>query len=947
MLSWLSRLSGEFSMKMRMPINVEHGWRVHRIAFALVLALLLMALCMLAASCSGKAPFPASESNSSTLTKDSNGDNQDSQPGLCATYDLVVVEGVPGVDFDPTIIDVTYYEWASLPVELANYVPDDCSTLTRPNAILRQNPGKELITETIAARYGLEIRCEAYLGQVNLAAFNVPDDLDGERVLESLRREFASVVQYAMFTPLAHAGFLPNDPDFLASNPVSGPQWGHWAIGCTVAWDYTLGSPDILIAVADTGVNMEHVELAGVVLDPETYFPGYNLDIANNDNTMEDTDGHGTAVTGIIAAETNNENTIAGVASGCPMIPIKISNSQENAPYSDMIAGILLAAELGAKVVNLSWIGKFQDPNFEIAIAQMKAQGVLLVVCAGNYGSIESGYPAAYDDCISVGATRVPGIKADFSNYGPDVDIAAPGKDLWVCAQSSSNAYKSWWGTSFSSPMVAGGAALLWSYEPTLSLEDVRVLLTQTGAPALGFAEGVNLLNLSAAFGALPAIQAPKPSQLIQSGEITLTPEVQGEVTSVELHVDGEFHSSLISAPWDFTLDLTDYDCTLVELEFLAIGTATVRDSLTILVDNTSGAYGLSEGFEAEPYQLLPLDARAYSPQLLNALKQLPATMWTADDVAENGPAAWASDNHEHSGLRAMRLGTNMDDYGSFESDALITPALDLAWLQQPQLTYYTKHNLEDDGEARDRGTVLITTDNGLSFTALTPDSGPDHYTGFVNEYHLQSIDLTPYTDERVHIVFLFESDGSVAGEDPGFNTGWWLDDITLEGTLVGIGGIDLSFDATLGSITGTSAFMAAPVEPVLATQLEYWLDFPPLDVVGVDDVVFLTDELAAAQQFDVSFYLGQHNLACLLHLTPYSADETAGRSLNTPVYIFNYRGDVNADGTVDALDTAAYGVMLGLSNDDPGYNPLFDSDLDGVITAMDAAYVGYNYGAY
>lgn len=930
-----------------MPKAKETCWQMHSTGYALILALILLALCTLATSCSGTTPFPALVSNSSALTKDSNGGSQDSHPDMLATSDFVLTSGVPGIDFDPAIIDVTYFDWASLPAEFAGYITSDNSSLARPNAILRQNPTIEMITKVIAAKYSLEIRREVYIDHVNIASFNVAEGVNAEQLLENLRRDFASEVKYANYTPLAHASLMPDDPDFVNSSPVNGPQWGHWAIGCPAAWDYTLGSPGLLVAVADTGVNMEHVELANVVLDPETHFPGYNLDIANNNNTMEDTDGHGTAVTGIIAAETNNGNTVAGVASGCPMIPIKISNIQESAPYSDMIAGILLAAELGAKVVNLSWIGPSPYYSFETAVAYLKAQGVLLVVCAGNEGGDTSGYPAAYDDCISVGATKVPGLRAAFSNYGPDVDIAAPGDSMRVCAQSSANAYKYWWGTSFSSPMVAGGAALLWSYEPTLTLDDVRSLLTQTGAPALGFEEGVNLLNLAAAFSALPAIHAPRPNQLIQSGVITLSPDVQGDVTSVELWVDGAFHSSVAAEPWAFSLDLSSYSEALVELEFRAIGTATVRDSLTILVDNTSGAYVLNEGFEVAPYQLLPLDARAYSPQLLGALKQLPSTMWTTDDVTSNGPAAWASDNHGHTGLYAARLGTNMNDYGSYETDALITPALDLAWLQQPQLTYYTKHNLEDGGEARDRGTVLITTDNGLSFTALTPDSGPEHYTGFAEDYYVQGIDLAAYAHERVHIVFLFESDGAVAGDDPGFNTGWWLDNIALEGTLVGVGGIELDYDGIPGIISGTSAFTAMPSNPVFAAELEYWLDLPPLNMVDVDDVLFLTDELTAIQQFDVSALVGQHNMACLLHITPYTADKTAGLAVSTPVYIFNYRGDVNADGVVDALDIAAYEGMIGLANSNTGYNPLFDSNLDGLITEMDAAYVGYNYGIY
>jgi hypothetical protein len=420
---------------------------------------------------------------------------------------------------------------------------------------------------------------------------------------------------------------------------------------------------------------------------------------------------------------------------------------------------------------------------------------------------------------------------------------------------------------------------------------------------------------------------------------------VSGDVNSVELYVNDALVDVIDSAPWTFVFDPTDYGFELLRLEFRAMGSAAhASDQLTLLVDGTVPTPALSEGFESEPFAVLRLDARGYAPTLLSALKQIDPASWTPEDVAANGPTTWGLSSSGHGSSGAMRFGDDEQGYGAYETDVLITRGIDLGYLVEGDLAYFTKHNIQEGGPAGDRGCVLYTSDRGRSFTPLTVTGSPVTHSGYASEYYAETIDLADLIGQEVHFIFLFESDASGAGEEPTEPAGWWLDDIVLSGTRVGIGGLSISYVAAPGSISGVESFAAAPASPVFADSIEYWLDFFPLDEVDDYDTILTVSQSPFEAQFDLSARLELPNHSALLHALPALDDLTQGTPAVVPVYIFNRLGDVNADGRVDAADAAAYDGMLGLASADPAYIPFFDSDLDGIITEADAGVIGYYF---
>ncbi len=855
--------------------------------------------------------------------------------------------GKPGLDYAPDILLVGYRPGATLP---AAYAAESSrlvqSALARPNPVLRRNPGFGAITSAIADCYRMQVHTEAYVGGCNFAAFDLPAGANGEAILADLRVRFADVLVGAGYCPLGRAAFVPDDPDFVLSTPTEGGQWGQRRIGCEYAWDLTRGDPDVLIGVVDTGVTLNHEDLAGQVLDPEIAFPGQQLDLANDDNTMEDDDGHGTAVAGMVAATTDNATAVASVAHGCRIIPVKIANDRFFASYADMAAGCLLAAQLGARVVNMSWYGENAAGVLKVAVDQLAADGVLLVISAGNLGSDVPAYPGAYENCLSVGATTDHDSRTAFSNYGSDVDVAAPGEDLKVL--TNTGAYKEWWGTSFSAPLVAGGAALLWSYAPELTLESVRSLLERTGPPTTGFqlASDVRRLDLALALGSVVGIEAPSPDRLIQRDQIVLAPELNGDVLSVELYADEQLAGELSAPPWAFQLDLSAYSFELVELEFRAIGeAATASDFLTILVDNTLPVYELAEGFDGLEYGAQPLDVRDYSPQLLGSLRQMPTAQWTAEDVAANGPGRWALASDGFDGTVGMRVRATAEEYGAFETDVLITRGIDLAASADAQLSFQTRYNIEQSAKDHDRGWVLVTTDLGETFTVLEQEGEPLSCGGFLAAYEQQLVDLGSWLGEQFHLVFLFESDADGSGEQPGEPAGWWVDEIELSGTVVLLGGLEVECASYPGAVTGTSTITAVPTAPLLADRVEYWLDFAPFGELDAGDIALDSESAPYAAQIDLTAFLGLPNQHGILRATPIGAGDFAGPTVTADVFLFNQLGDVNGDGAVDLADSEAYPAMLGLDAGHESFVPFFDSDLDGTITEADAGAVGYFYG--
>jgi thermitase len=265
----------------------------------------------------------------------------------------------------------------------------------------------------------------------------------------------------------------------LNISPTIQPQTTAGAdIKATPAWDVAKGDPDVVIAVLDTGVDMAHPDLA-----PKIVFSGY--DFVNDDDDATDDHWHGTHVAGIAAADTDNATGIAGVAWNCKILPVKVMDENGDGYYSWITEGIVWAADNGADVINLSLGGEVDDPFLEDACRYAYERGAVIAAAAGNEASAVL-YPAAYDAYVlAVAASDYNDTIADFSNYGPAVDVAAPGVYILSTAPQlyvgvGNPPYMFATGTSQATPHVSGMAALIVSAKPDLPPADVMNVIRYT-----------------------------------------------------------------------------------------------------------------------------------------------------------------------------------------------------------------------------------------------------------------------------------------------------------------------------------------------------------------------------------------------------------------------------------------------------------------------------------
>jgi len=316
-------------------------------------------------------------------------------------------------------------------------------------------------------------------------------------VVEALQQD--PRVEYAELDYVVHATIVPDDPDLYL-------QWGLSKIQAPTAWDETTGSSDLVIAIVDTGVDLNHPDLNDKIV------PGW--DFVNDDNSPQDDHGHGTHVAGIAAAETNNARGVAGVSWGARIMPIKVLRYDGDGYYSDVAQGVLYACNHGAKVINLSLGGTNPSSTLKDALEQAYQDGCIIVAAAGNSGQNEVDYPARYPETIAVAATDQTDTRAAFSDYGPQIEVAAPGVDIYSTLWTPSSHTYGWkLGTSMSTPHVSGLAALLLSLCPQLTNTEVRSVIRSTaqdlGAPGWDPYFGFGRIN------AQKAVKAAGPAPIL------------------------------------------------------------------------------------------------------------------------------------------------------------------------------------------------------------------------------------------------------------------------------------------------------------------------------------------------------------------------------------------------------------------------------------------------
>ena len=317
----------------------------------------------------------------------------------------------------------------------------------------------EAAKQKVRTHYGLKPREILSIGGDNIELLDIPHFYTHPEVVNLLRLREHPAVEWIEENSILEPALTPNDPWFAnwqydKKVQMHNPQ----------AWDITTGTSNLTLAIADTGVDCSHEDLAANCI------AGWNF-YDNNSNT-EDVYGHGTAVAGIAAAVGNNGIGVAGHVWPCKIMPLRVSGTDGYATYSAIASAVTYAADHGARVVNNSYQTS-GSATVRSAGHYLMSKGGLLTVSEGNYGN-DAGYSASAD-LISVSAVDHSDVLYSWSSYGNDVDVAAPG-----CTGATTvrgNVYASACGTSASAPQTAGVLALILSVNPNLSADQAQNIL--------------------------------------------------------------------------------------------------------------------------------------------------------------------------------------------------------------------------------------------------------------------------------------------------------------------------------------------------------------------------------------------------------------------------------------------------------------------------------------
>lgn len=277
------------------------------------------------------------------------------------------------------------------------------------------------------------------------------------------------------------------------------------------AWGIEQGDSSIIVSTLDSGIRLEHPEFEGRIWEnPNEINDGidndengliddlYGWNYAYDNKVLIDDYGHGTNVTGIIAANGNNKVGYAGVDWECKLMTCKVLDKNNFGYYTWWADAIYYSVAKGAKVINMSLGGAGNSALLHDAVKFANDNNVTIIVSMGNANLSNPYYPAAFPETIAVGATNAKDERVEpffwdeesGSNFGEHIDVVAPGSYIYGLSNSSDNNYHSYWGgTSQAAPHVAGLASLLLAQDNTRTPDDIRAILRLTADDQIGKTE--------------------------------------------------------------------------------------------------------------------------------------------------------------------------------------------------------------------------------------------------------------------------------------------------------------------------------------------------------------------------------------------------------------------------------------------------------------------------
>ncbi len=337
-------------------------------------------------------------------------------------------------------------------------------------------------------------------------------------------------IEYAERVPLDRRTVTPNDPNY-----GPGSQWFLAQVNAEQAWNASLGNSNIVLAVVDDAVDIDHPDLSPVLWTNSGEIAGNGQDDDNN-GYVDDVNGadvangsgdprpgspvadftHGTHVAGIAAAATDNGVGVASMGFGISLMSLRCADNSSS--LTSTYQGVLYAIENGANVVNMSYGSSFHSNTYQNLIDWGYQNNVTMIAAAGNDDVNSVFYPAGYDHVIAVAATQGSDAKASFSNYDDGsgwIDISAPGTSILSTVPVAVGSYDYKQGTSMASPLVAGLAGLMLSLNDQLTPDDIETCLESNVDPVTGsYASfmGAGRINAEDAMNCVAATLAWAPS---------------------------------------------------------------------------------------------------------------------------------------------------------------------------------------------------------------------------------------------------------------------------------------------------------------------------------------------------------------------------------------------------------------------------------------------------